>query len=77
VVPNPGNGQNLGILLKNAGATSSRVIITDMLGKVISDETYESNSHAIRLQTELPSGVYQALILNGNEKSLQKIVVNR
>jgi hypothetical protein len=77
VVPNPGNGQNLGILLKNAGATSSRVIITDMLGKVISDETYEGNSHAIRLQTELPSGVYQALILNGNEKSLQKIVVNR
>ena len=77
VVPNPGNGQNLNILLKNPVASSTRIIITDMLGKVILDEQYSGQGNSIRLQTDLPNGVYQAAIINGKEKALQKIVVNR
>jgi len=77
VVPNPGNGRQLTLVLKNAQETQTHVVITDVLGKVLVDQDFISNGNRVSLETNLAMGVYQVLIQNGGNTSIQKIVVNR
>jgi hypothetical protein len=77
VVPNPGNGRKLTVVLRNATDVQSRVVITDMIGKVLVDKAYNSIGSQIQLDANLPMGVYQVLVENGGKTSIQKIVVNR
>jgi len=77
VIPNPGNGRNLTLVLKNGQNIPTRILITDMLGKVVSDEEYTPIGNNIALDTNLPMGVYQVSVRNGGKTSIQKIVVNR
>jgi hypothetical protein len=77
IFPNPGNGRNLTIVLKNAVDSESNVVITDVLGKVLLNQNFAAKGNSISLDSDLPMGVYQVKIQNGGKTSVQKIVVNR
>jgi hypothetical protein len=77
VVPNPSNGENLSIFVKNAHSAVTKVLVTDILGKIVLDDEFQTLGGQIKLNAPLANGVYQVTILNGNEKAFQKIVVNK
>jgi hypothetical protein len=77
VVPNPSNGNKLTLLLQNAGSNQTKVMITDMLGKVLMNQDFVASGNAISLEPNLAAGVYQVLISNAGKTSVQKIVVNK
>lgn len=77
IVPNPSNGQGISIFLKNPSVATTRILITDMLGKVVLDEDFATSRNQIKLDANLSMGVYQVLVSNGGNTSLHKIVVNK
>ena len=77
VVPNPGNGRNLNLVLRNTTSDQTQVLITDMLGKTLMNRRFETTGTSLVLDTDLPVGVYQMQVINGGKTSIQKIVVNR
>jgi hypothetical protein len=73
----PGNGKNVTLVLKNATESTSKVVITDVLGKVLFDREFVNQRNSMAIDTDLPMGVYQVKVQNGGKTSVQKLVVNR
>ena len=78
VAPNPTTG-NAFVLIKEAGSTSARILVTDITGKVVYSTTEQLSGTEASI--EIPAsalavkGIYLVQVATGKEISTQKLVV--
>lgn len=75
VFPNPSNGSNLQYIMSGYAAGNYTVVITDVVGRVISSEAAVMGANGTALKVNLPKGVYN-VVLNGDDvRETRRIVV--
>jgi subtilisin-like proprotein convertase family protein len=75
--PNPNKG-NFTIQFQSESTTGVKVLVHDVLGKIVYDKTFDSTgdfNQNIQL-ANASSGIYLVTVIDGNKKTVKKIVIN-
>ncbi|KFF04714.1 zinc-dependent metalloprotease [Flavobacterium reichenbachii] len=75
--PNPNKG-NFTIQFQSESTTGVKVLVHDVLGKIVYDKTFENTgdfNQNIQL-ANASSGIYLVTVIDGNKKTVKKIVIN-
>lgn len=74
VFPNPGNGTELTINL-GENVSNTQITITDLIGKVVYNESLSGRNNVINFENRLSAGTYIVSATANNVTSTQKLVV--
>jgi hypothetical protein len=76
IFPNPSANGEFQIVIGKTDS-GSQLLIMDITGKVVFEKMLEENLSNWKIKSDLPSGVYQAVLFSNGQKLIQKISINR
>jgi hypothetical protein len=76
IIPNPNAGE-FSVNLNNSVSENVRVVICDLTGRVVHDQSLETNSSSASVRTnDLPPGMYLVSLQTSKLKVTKRMVVN-
>ena len=76
IIPNPNNGE-FKLNLNTANYETARVIITDLTGRIVHDQSFEADSDQSVHTENLSPGMYLVTLKTDTQKYTKRMVVNR